>query len=222
MKVVKRQNAVAQAAAAAEEANPTRRLEFEQQGAAGSSTAPAADVQEAVNTAFIAHIEQVGCGGRERAVVGSQLLQCSSSLHLAALLTYCCCLLQGLGEVVRRLEHKVDTVASLLDQVGAARCMCGLHAVWPGWRRCMKSQSCSCGGLGGSHSTCNVTLILAVLQNAFELLEARLASGVVGLEVRLQAVEQAQEAQQAAAPAAGGCCSRRHWPSLAGRHMLLA
>ncbi|KAL4853115.1 hypothetical protein ACK3TF_005894 [Chlorella vulgaris] len=118
MKVVKRQNAVAQAAAAAEEANPTRRLEFEQQGAAGSSTAPAADVQEAVNTAFIAQIEQ------------------------------------GLGEVVRRLEHKVDTVASLLDQ------------------------------------------------NAFELLEARLASEVVGLEVRLQAVEQAQQAQQAAAPAA--------------------
>ncbi|PRW57342.1 hypothetical protein C2E21_3821 [Chlorella sorokiniana] len=60
---------------------------------------------------------------------------------------------QGLGEVVRRLEKKVDSVAQLLDQ------------------------------------------------NALELLEARLAGGVVELEARLEALEQRAATQRGAAAA---------------------
>ncbi|KAL4452503.1 hypothetical protein ABPG75_008165 [Micractinium tetrahymenae] len=90
------------------EADPTRRLEFEQ-------GEPAVDAQV---QAFVAHIEQ------------------------------------GLGEVLRRLEKKVDAVASLLDQ------------------------------------------------NALELLESRMAGGLVKLESRLAAVEDAAASRQAQQPAA--------------------
>ena len=120
LKVVQRQTAAAQADG--EAGNPTRKLEFVEQ-ASPRMQPQAASWRAVVSNAAVpclrcrpavpntrrftwvpVAVQGAEAGGRGRAGVPQYVAQIE----------------QGLGEVLRRLEKKVDSVASLLDQASAA------------------------------------------------------------------------------------------------------
>lgn len=141
IKVVKRQDAAKAAAAAAspapaaaapaEEAGatPTRRLEFGQ-------------ARRACQLVFCRHLLLLLSGasrhmGRDAGCSACGYLhmpQGEASSEAASVAAYVAHIEQGLGEVVRRLEKKVDSVAQLLDKVSAAGWGSGSGAeVLPRW-----------------------------------------------------------------------------------------
>lgn len=129
--------------------------------------------------------------------------------------------------MLRRLEKKVDAVASLLDRV-SARCggggrgsasgqAVGWQDVGPSSLSSRSGMALAAFGLLQQGVLCRAQPRAAwarlrtpplgappALQNALELLEARMAGGLVKLESRLAAVEEAAGSRQPQQTQAGG------------------
>lgn len=113
---------------------------------------------------------------------------------------------QGLGQALRRLEKKVDGVTAALDQVRRQAAAAGRQEGNARGSGRAVEQALALHTRPALWTVCTTHPPLASLavQNALELLEARLAGGVLQVEARLAVLEERVARQPAAVAVAPG------------------